>query len=35
MALFVALMLWMLPKLWRLATALFRRGAHAGAERAP
>jgi len=33
LALFVALMVWLLPKLWRLAAGLFRRRAHAGTER--
>jgi hypothetical protein len=34
-ALFVAAMLWLLPKLWRLALALFRRLARIGPERVP
>jgi hypothetical protein len=35
LALFGTLVLWLLPKLWRAATGLFRRLAPAGPERAP
>jgi len=35
LALFLALVAWTLPKLWRLAMGLFRRLSRAGAERAP
>jgi hypothetical protein len=35
LALFVALIAWTLPKLWRLVASLFRRLARAGPERAP